>query len=225
LLAELMLSTALFLLPMLSIGICWMPIGSAAAGTGSVTNTLNYRDILECGPNSLYMFLVMSGHSEADLGRLRELPLNGTEGTSMLTLCDGAKLYGVDTEVRHYRVDEIDRVPLPAIGHVQTSLNSQDPWHFDVIYKVDPTFVYLLDGTSGYTNRIRRTKLADFWSGDALVEKKSFWKSLVTWLAIPAAAVAGVGACAMFTKARSRSRFGRSGAGKRMAEQEGISVQ
>jgi len=133
-------------------------------------NTLNYRDILQCGPNSLFMFSIMCGHPEVNLDKLHDLPYT-KEGISFLELRQAARKYNLNTEIRHYAPGDIDRVPLPAIGQFSLGFESTIYRHFDVIYKVDSNYVYILDGTTGRPDRFRRQKLAQFWSGYAMVKE------------------------------------------------------
>jgi len=133
------------------------------------------------------MFLILSGHSEVNLEQLQKLPVS-SEGVSLLALRDAARKYHVDVEIRSYRPEEINSLPLPAIGQFTTSKASITSGHFDVVYKVDRERVHLLNGTTGFEYSIRRSKLADVWNGFALVEKRSratimmykWWPAILT---------------------------------------------
>jgi len=146
---------------------------AAAADTNNIlTNSLNYREVLQCGPNSLFMFLILSRHSEVTLESLQNVPIS-SGGTPLLALRNAAKKFGVDAEICHYRPEEVNRIPLPAVGQFVSRETSLTPFHFDVIYKVDSSRVYLLDGTTGAELAILRSRLTNFWTGIAMSEKRS----------------------------------------------------
>jgi hypothetical protein len=147
---------------------------AVADGTNDLfARTLNYREILRCGPNSLYLFLVLSGHSEVTLEQLENVPVS-PEGTSLASLREVARQFNVETEIRRYDFEEIDRIPLPAIGQFRTTSASLTALHFDVIYRVDSENVYLLNGTTGEPFFIRRRpNLRRWWTGVAMFENRS----------------------------------------------------
>jgi hypothetical protein len=149
--------------------------GTAATDAGrndlSHLDSLRYNEILRCGSNSLYLFMLLSGHSSVTFVRLEEITAS-SEGVSLLTLRDVARELGVRAEIRHYRHSEVGRMPLPAITQSYASLASVTPLHFDVIYKVDSGLVYLLNGTTGERFSVQRSELPQFWTGFALTEDR-----------------------------------------------------
>lgn len=144
----------------------------AAFGNNLPTNSLKYKEVLHCGPNSLFTFLILSEHPEVTLEQLQSLPVT-SDGTSLLALRDAAKQFHVNAEVRHYRPQEIDHMPLPAIAQFKTSSASITPYHFGVIYKIDSSHIYLLNGTTGFKESVRRSRLVAFWTGYVMAEKRS----------------------------------------------------
>jgi ABC-type bacteriocin/lantibiotic exporter with double-glycine peptidase domain len=142
-----------------------------------------YRNILKCGPNALYLFLRWSGCQEVPLTRLDQLPISSS-GTSLLVLRDAAKALGVRSEVRRYRAEELDALPLPAIaqlyeGHVGVVTR----YHYGVIYKVDARRLYYVDATTGAKGYIDRAPdMFYWWTGVAMVPAQSRWGSLSTAL-------------------------------------------
>ena len=157
----------------------------ARDATNAVTTQLDYRDFLVCGPNSLFIFMILCNHAEITFDKLKGLPIS-SNGTSLLVLRDTAKRFGVETEVRRYSTDEIDSVPLPAIGQFSTDPTSMTRLHFDVIYKVDARRVYVVNGTTGFKESINRLKLPIKWTGYAMVKKSSgvrsrLNKQILTW--------------------------------------------
>jgi ABC-type bacteriocin/lantibiotic exporter with double-glycine peptidase domain len=105
------------------------------------------------------------------LEQLRALPVS-SNGVSLVSMRDTAKRLGVETEIRRYRVEDIDSLPLPAIAPFKTSDVSVTPLHFDVIYRLDANYIYLLNGTTGAEESIYRPKLQNFWTGVALSQKR-----------------------------------------------------
>jgi hypothetical protein len=149
---------------------------------------LKFREFLLCGPNSLFVFLILSGHPNVTL---EELNITITkDGSSLLDLRDAAKKIGVDTEIRHYRPEQIDLVPLPAIGYFRTPGFSTLPRHFDVIYKVDSKWTYLINGTTGNKFKMLRSRLSYYWEGSVLIEKQSFARLAMNQCFLPLLAIA-----------------------------------
>lgn len=143
-----------------------------ASGTNDTWSNSFYRNVLACGPNALFIFLVLSGHSEVTLERLWDIPVS-SDGASLLALSGAVRKFHIDVEIRLYRPEEVGRIPLPAIGQFKTSMDSITPFHFGVIYKVDSKRVYVLDGTTGFKQSFRRSRLHEFWTGYAMTEKRS----------------------------------------------------
>jgi ABC-type bacteriocin/lantibiotic exporter with double-glycine peptidase domain len=135
---------------------------------------------LKCGPNSLLVFLILSGRADATLDHLGDMSIS-RDGTSLLTLRDAAKRFGFRAEIRYYRPDKIDSVPLPAIVQLKCFENSVSAHHFNVIYKLDAQNVYMIDGTTGSRCMLKRTSFADLWTGYTMVEKPSLGTREMNW--------------------------------------------
>ena len=148
-------------------------------------NPVSYTDNLKCGPNALLAFLILSGRPQTTLAELGNIPVT-SEGASLLSLRDAANQLGVKTEVRHYAIDALDSLPLPAIVLFK-------PQHFAVIYKVDHEHFYLIDGTTALPDVGRKSRLPDFWTGYALIEKRTLgglpWH--LRWVIVTALALLG----------------------------------
>lgn len=160
----------------------WLPQGAAAillavvvfgesalAGPeGATGSSYDYRTILRCGPNSLYTFLILSGHPEVTFEQCDHLPVS-PQGTPLSAICDAARQFQIDGEIRRYDVSDIDSLPLPAIGQFTIGeSNKLSKYHFSVIYKVDTGRVYIIDGTVGALRYVRRSALGNFWTGVAM---------------------------------------------------------
>ena len=150
-----------------------LPTVRAASESPLLTNTVNYRAVLQCGPNSLFIFLLLSGHSEISLQTLKnEVPVSSS-GTSLLSLRNVARHCGVHAAVRSYWCEDAGSMPLPAIVQFRTGPSSITPMHFEVAYKIDADRMYVLDATTGHDHYVVRSKLPSFWTGYALVENQS----------------------------------------------------
>ena len=136
------------------------------------TGTLNFQEIMKCGPSSLFMFLVASGYSEVTYEQLEAVPIS-PEGTSLLNLRDAARKFGVNAEIRKYHPGELDSMPLPAIAQMLASPSTLTKFHFNVVYKIAPDRVYMLNGTTGYEEVLLRSRFNDFCSGYVMIEKRS----------------------------------------------------
>ncbi|HLX72684.1 MAG TPA: cysteine peptidase family C39 domain-containing protein [Verrucomicrobiae bacterium] len=140
-----------------------------------------YRvEALKCGRNSLFMFLILSGHPEVTMDELASL--SGTEeGVSLSSICEMAKRHNVNAEVRHYSPGEAGSIPLPAI--IQLDFGGPDPsirtLHFVVLYRVNSDEGLVLDGTTGFKEQISAAKLTQLWTGYAMVERRSVFSRLI----------------------------------------------
>lgn len=154
-----------------------------------------WKRYLKCGPNSLYMFLLLSNHPEIDPKQLEAIPMT-PQGASLLDLKETAKRMNIDAEVRKYTPEEIDSIPVPAIAQFKTGPGSPSSNHFMVIYKADAHRIYVLDGTTGEPTYFARTNLARFWTGVVMAGKPmgpfsanrpTTWLELACWFIAEAA--------------------------------------
>jgi ABC-type bacteriocin/lantibiotic exporter with double-glycine peptidase domain len=138
----------------------------------TTNNGLTNPDLL-CGPNSLYLFLILSGVSDVNYDKLSQVP-NSEVGMSLSAICNAATHYKVNAEVRQYDLTDIDSLPLPAILVFHSTPTSPSPYHFSVLYKVDTHRIYLIDGTTGQKDSLLRSpRLSTWWTGIAMTEKRS----------------------------------------------------
>lgn len=146
---------------------------SEAEAINDNTSLQKYESILQCGPNALFMFLLLNGKSEVDIDSLQGIPIS-PQGASMLDLRNAARDHGMEVEIRHYSKEDIYSIPLPAVCQfTNRSDASITRMHFDLLYKVDKTFLYVLSGTTGAKERIRLTKLPEYWTGNAMIRTQS----------------------------------------------------
>ena len=144
-----------------------------------------------CARNALYVFLHLSGNKAISFDEVKAVvPLTAPYGTSLKSLLEAARKLGCDAEVRLYNSRDFDSVPLPAVVHISNSPIMAYA-HFDVMYKRDSEWVYLIDGTTAQQYKVRRTKFGgdDWWTGYALVQKRSIFAFVVDecWPALGAA--------------------------------------
>jgi ABC-type bacteriocin/lantibiotic exporter with double-glycine peptidase domain len=126
------------------------------------------------------MFLIMHGRTDLTLEDLPDIPIT-PQGTDFLALRDAAQKVGMDVEIRRYKPEQIDALPLPAIGQFRSGISTLTPDHFDVVFKIDKEFVYSLDGTTAALNKLPRSLIGQKWSGYALIRKPSLRSFLRTW--------------------------------------------
>lgn len=178
-------------------------IGVPFASMGGIEMTnhfssLDYEKILQCGPNSLFLFLLLTGHRDVTLEQVKDLPIS-REGASLLQLREAANKFNAAVDVRFLTSNHIRRMPLPAIAQFKTGPASITPVHFNVIYKVDDTFVHYINGTTGMKEYIRITRLPAFWTGYVMVPHSSFPNTLFSSVGV---AVFITVSCATFLAVR-----------------------
>lgn len=143
-------------------------IGGGFAAIGAETGT---REMMPCGPNALYIFLLLSGVDESGLKETVErLPVS-EDGTSMLDLKKAASALNVETSILKFQMEDIASIPLPVIAQLRSSPTTVIRTHYSVFYARDKERVYALDGTTGNKYTIRYSKLANFWTGYVLAKK------------------------------------------------------
>lgn len=140
---------------------------------------LDAEKFFSCGRNALYMFLLLSDYSSISFKMLSTaIPLSSPQGTSLIALNDAARNLGVKTEARFYLPEQYKAVPLPAIVHICREGSPRWRSHFDVMYRIDDDYVYLLNGTTAQPYQVQITKFGsgDWWTGYALIEERSRWE-------------------------------------------------
>jgi Peptidase C39 family len=141
-------------------------ISAAGLPTQGATQSEEERRSLRCGPNAVLALLVLSGHPQITESQLDAVPIS-CEGASLLDLRNLARKLRVYTEIRHYRIADIDSVPLPMIAQFENAPGAAVSDHFCVIYKVDKRYYYQIDGTTGLRQAIKRSHLG-YWTGFAM---------------------------------------------------------
>jgi ATP-binding cassette subfamily B protein len=115
-------------------------------------------DEMDCGAACVAMVCRYFGR-QVSLSHIRLAVGTSVEGTSLLGIQRGGELVGLDVRAVKASKSQLDRLPLPAIVHV-------DQNHWVVLHDVDSTRVRLADPARG-VRRIRREEFLDRWSGYA----------------------------------------------------------
>ncbi len=84
----------------------------------------------------------------------------------MQQLRDFCDSIGVATEVRKFRADDVQAMPLPAIWQLY---GESDQFHYSVVYAINENGIYALDGTTGEDLQIAQNR----FTGYALISKRS----------------------------------------------------
>lgn len=145
---------------------------ASAGGAGGRAHTDAFKRSRMCGPNSIFMFLLLCGADPTE-DSIDSIPV-ADGGSSFADLIAHAERFGVPVEVRKYTPADLLRVRLPAICQTSGALIGDRMRHFLVAYDVDSAGLWVLDGTDGSRHRLRRDRIADYLSGYALVRKPTF---------------------------------------------------
>ena len=127
-----------------------------------------WKRYLKCGPNSLYMFLLLSNHPEIDPKQLEAIPMT-PQGASLLDLKETAKRMNIDAEVRKIS-REIDSIPVPAIAQFKTGQARPQAiisWSSTRPMPIGYTFSMARPASRPTS----RTNLARFWTGVVMAGK------------------------------------------------------
>jgi len=159
-------------------------VAISAAASEQIWTNVPYAEALRCGPNALFVFLLLEGHTEIRLEQLNDLPIT-PEGTSFLDLRERAARFGLEAEVRLYDILQADALPLPALGQFKSDLTAVSSNHFGVVYKVDSKRVYFIDGTTGAKKSGTKAWFANYWTGYAMTRRRSIrlmtpWRELAS---------------------------------------------
>jgi ABC-type bacteriocin/lantibiotic exporter with double-glycine peptidase domain len=146
---------------------------TSRSATHEGDDPVDYRQMLACGPNALYMFLVIAGYGDSVKSGLPDLPVS-ERGTSMLQLQQAAAAVGVKTEILLVPPENFRRLKLPALVHSRGSgINTVQLTHFDVAFRLDGNSLHVLDGTTARRRVIPLDFVGTFSTGYVLVPKNS----------------------------------------------------
>lgn len=126
-----------------------------------------WRGPQRCGPNSLYMFLSLSGCEVQYSDLLNQFPSTALPA-SFLDLKRIAIRYGMKTRVIRVTSDGLQPAVLPAIALVDATRTGVG--HFVVIQARDNETLTILDGSTGGLSHRNLADFSQHWDGYLLVD-------------------------------------------------------
>jgi len=144
----------------------------------------------ECGLNSLYLMLRLTGH-DVTFDQVREAVTVGPSGTSLLELRQAASRLGMRTAVQRCSMDELASLPKPVIAyfHSKDPEPQGRPGHYVVVLRADAAGVEIIDGNLAASFWYNAGHFEAEWSGHVLTPSP-----LGSWVR-PLALTAVAGAC------------------------------
>lgn len=129
---------------------------------------------LDCGPNSLYVFLSLH-RFVAPIQEVRDRVNVGDRGASMLELKNVAKDFGCEVEIVEGDLKSLAD-HLPAIARVATVGSAEEFAHYVVLVRYsedeDGDIVSLIDGTSGVSIEVPAPVFNSEFSGHAIIRRQ-----------------------------------------------------
>ncbi len=126
-----------------------------------------WRDVLNCGPNCLYMLLSLQGKSVTYREVRAAVPV-GPHGSSFHALKQAAARFGVDGAVVRCGVNEL-KLFLPAIVHMD--LMDGGDGHFVLLLGATDTTFYTVETANAEVVPLPRAMFLKNWTGTAFVTK------------------------------------------------------
>lgn len=128
---------------------------------------LGWRSIYRCGPNSLYVVLLMHG-KQVDYDSLVE-EFNLTDrGANVADLARVAQAHGIPYTPLRAKASALSKLPLPAIVHFQSPAYSKG--HYVVLLSVNGDGIFtIIECTTGQMELLSRGDFLERWSGVVLV--------------------------------------------------------
>lgn len=126
---------------------------------------IKQHDITDCGAACLAS---VSGYYNLKLpiARIRQMAGTDKRGTNLLGLIQAAEKLGFSAKGVRTEMEELEKVPLPAIAHV---LVKERLHHFVVVYKVSRKQVHYMDPGQGKMIRISKAEWSKIWTGIFLI--------------------------------------------------------
>jgi len=125
-----------------------------------------------CGPNCLLALLRLYGHPVTPSDMMRYYPLH-PEGMSLMELRQASGELGLAGDVRLFEDRVLSgRLATPIIAHCRAK-DSPRAGHYVVVTSAGERSVTFLDGTTGGTQTMSNEAFAEYWTGYALVPRRS----------------------------------------------------
>jgi hypothetical protein len=130
---------------------------------------LHERAGRECGLNSLFLLLRLSGHHVTH-EQVQAAVAVGPSGTSLLELQQAASRLGAKTLISRCSMAELLHRPKPVIAyfHLKTPGTQDRTGHYVVVLGTDETGVEVIDGTFATSFKYPASQFEAEWSGHIL---------------------------------------------------------
>lgn len=142
-----------------------------SAGRAAEVLEQSSREVTEsaCASNCLFCVLANLGHYVPLSALYRETYATRADGGSLLALRDGLRLADVGATVYRVALADLDRLPLPAIVHIddRAPTHSRQEGHYVVLWRVEGERVLGSDPPRA-PRWIDRSDLAPVWTGNAV---------------------------------------------------------
>jgi ABC-type bacteriocin/lantibiotic exporter with double-glycine peptidase domain len=102
-------------------------------------------------------------------------------GVSLLDLCRIANAKGCPSEIRRFESSDLFQLPTPAIVQAKSGTVLT---HYCVVYRAEPTGLYIMDGFSPKSQRIKPSSVDDVLTGYVLIRKTTSVSSSAKLLGI-----------------------------------------
>jgi hypothetical protein len=153
-----------------SVAIEW-PSGSP----GEALSSIDVRKADQCcGQRSLYTWLRLVGTQVTFDQVAARVPVTD-EGTSLAELQHASEYWSAGLTAVRATLNELDRIPLPAIAHIWLNQRSNDPkGHYLVLLSISSESVAYADSATSKVDKMSRQTFASIWSGYLLVRKDAY---------------------------------------------------
>jgi hypothetical protein len=123
----------------------------------------------ECGLNSLFLLLQLSGHN-VSYKQTREAVVIGPNGSSLSELQQAASRLGVKTAVSRCSMAELMHMPKPVIAYLrlETGDTPERAGHYVVVMAANENGVEFIDGTFATALKDSASNFEAVWSGHVL---------------------------------------------------------
>jgi ATP-binding cassette, subfamily C, bacteriocin exporter len=122
---------------------------------------IKQHDITDCGAACLAS---ISAHYDKGLpiSKIRQMAGTDKKGTNVLGMVEAAEKLGFEAKGVRGEFDSLFKIPLPTIAHV---IVKEVLHHFVVIYKVDKTYITVMDPGTGQLEKRAHEEFRKEWTG------------------------------------------------------------
>jgi hypothetical protein len=144
-----------------------------------------------CGLYSLVFFLRMLDH-DVNVDEVRDMLTITVTGSNLRDLAAAGRTNGVSTACVFCSPQHLDRLPLPAIAHLEPS-DAFPIAHYVVLLSLDDNTVAFFDWNTRHTGRCERSEFARLLSGYFIVRQNSTVPLLMEIEEVAVLVAAGLG--------------------------------